>query len=546
MRKFLFLFLVNICLAWTNESTAAKNPFSAYSAQWDLDYFNAAAINNTNQALSQNEKDFMYTLNLVRMSPVLFAETVWKPYCLRNKSMERSLSFFNTLNPSSTYGVLRINDLLKQRADQLNAESNHRSVSEKELIPVLVNAKSLNRYASTIFDNSNSVDLLVHLMVDNGCVGKYFREMIFDNRMHAAVSIQKCNNQQFSFFFFTANQEEMNDFNKPVIKPVEKPIMICKNEFPSDPILMKFSKSGSLFEIGAASRSFIIPSDAVYVSESEIDRLRDSLNGKDISHSIKSFNFDISCISNKSKSKAKAKEDISFSCTLSTSFSIKSRESDKGFTRCYLGRTAKQGSNDGYLSFICLTVPPPHPYFPAESIGRWSGEISFDQVDNSIRYIDAASPALLVKKLLGSCKNDFEKVRAIFSWMQNNIRYDYAGLQSNKMITETQDVWRTRTGVCEGYANLFNYLCSIAGVHSEKISGQAGFDGKVRGAHAWNVVTINKKYYLIDATWGYSYFMTDPAQFFKTHYPEEKRWSLLNYIPDYATWTKSVENNFAP
>jgi len=60
--------------------------------------------------------------------------------------------------------------------------------------------------------------------------------------------------------------------------------------------------------------------------------------------------------------------------------------------------------------------------------------------------------------------------------------------------------------------------------------------------HSWNVVKLNNKWYLCDATWssGYideynvfipeynkGYFLTDPVLFAKSHYPVEEKW-LLN------------------
>ena len=49
--------------------------------------------------------------------------------------------------------------------------------------------------------------------------------------------------------------------------------------------------------------------------------------------------------------------------------------------------------------------------------------------------------------------------------------------------------------VCEGYAELYQYLLYLCGMQSHIVTGNAG------EAHAWNLVRIDNEYYMCDPTW---------------------------------------------
>ncbi|HWJ30113.1 MAG TPA: transglutaminase domain-containing protein, partial [Flavisolibacter sp.] len=128
--------------------------------------------------------------------------------------------------------------------------------------------------------------------------------------------------------------------------------------------------------------------------------------------------------------------------------------------------------------------------------------------------------------------------------------------------SDTAIVWRTanemtairvlhrRIAVCDGYAKLFKTLCDYAGIRSEVITGYAKCylerGDKFRTNHSWNAVQIDSTWRLLDVTWasGYinyadeyvqhqddSYFMTEPQQFVRDHYPEDPRWTLMDQPP---------------
>lgn len=153
----------------------------------------------------------------------------------------------------------------------------------------------------------------------------------------------------------------------------------------------------------------------------------------------------------------------------------------------------------------------------------------------------------LAAYLVEPAQNEEEKARAIYRWITENVDYDVEGLVEGHGGASTDEAFRNREAVCEGYGNLFLDLCEAAGLDCVLIRGygkgltyRAGsnFTGT---NHAWNAVRIDGLWGLVDATWGagYSdgkrfypqfdgyYFLTPPDELVWTHLPEDPDWQLL-------------------
>lgn len=185
-------------------------------------------------------------------------------------------------------------------------------------------------------------------------------------------------------------------------------------------------------------------------------------------------------------------------------------------------------------------------------------------------------PAALAKKLTGRESTELGKVKAIFGWITENISYKTRSSSKKAVIGSTSfknfysddeegplksvnervslNVLRKKEAVCDGYARLFTTLCDFSGIRSEIIVGYARGGGNAKQRftvnHNWNAVQIEGKWYLLDVTWasGYlsiagdefirrydpHYFLTPPEIFFRDHYPDDPRWTLLedNNVPD--------------
>lgn len=155
----------------------------------------------------------------------------------------------------------------------------------------------------------------------------------------------------------------------------------------------------------------------------------------------------------------------------------------------------------------------------------------------------------LAKYLVGPAQNDREKVRAIFRWIADRVAYDVEAYFDNGARDDTAaGVLERRKGVCAGYANLFQELCTSAGIEAVVVDGDAKGASLAPGddvgteSHAWNAVKLDGVWHLLDVTWcaGFvegktfckefkeSYYLPMPEQMILDHLPSDPAWQLLS------------------
>lgn len=105
-------------------------------------------------------------------------------------------------------------------------------------------------------------------------------------------------------------------------------------------------------------------------------------------------------------------------------------------------------------------------------------------------------------------------------------------------------MFRTKLGVCEDFSFLYEKIGVLSGLKVKVISGDAKVHLKDIGRkrlntnHAWNMVEVDGKWILIDATWGGGYldyktntavkeftpiyFDMNPKYFYAKHFPESE------------------------
>ena len=119
--------------------------------------------------------------------------------------------------------------------------------------------------------------------------------------------------------------------------------------------------------------------------------------------------------------------------------------------------------------------------------------------------------------------SDMEKVIAVNQYLCDYITYD-----SNYHTTE--DALRLGRARCQGYANAFKNIMTLAGIHTDYVRGYASRDKT--STHAWNRVLIDGKYYCVDVTWndggGNQWLLVPEAEFNKGRV-------ILEYNP---SWTE--------
>jgi transglutaminase/protease-like cytokinesis protein 3 len=187
-------------------------------------------------------------------------------------------------------------------------------------------------------------------------------------------------------------------------------------------------------------------------------------------------------------------------------------------------------------------------------------------------WVDHATPHPLVRTIPAEAERSIQSVAKYFSerepdpyllakalhdYVIKRVTYDTAVLDAGQRPPQDAGtVFRSRRGVCEGYANLYTALAQSSNLKARTVYGrlrrdlgpikripswlrrqQAGYDWTL---HAWNAVNINGQWWLVDTTWDdleqaqtdaiyrTDYLMPAPKTMIVSHLPDAPRWQLLN------------------
>ena len=217
----------------------------------------------------------------------------------------------------------------------------------------------------------------------------------------------------------------------------------------------------------------------------------------------------------------------------------------------------------------------------------------YNAVDNVILKYPKTfnSTEKLAERIQKDFNSDYDKAKAIYTWIALNIKYDYAlflkppksqgftystEAEKQRKIQDLNDkliqkTFKSQKGVCEGFTALYQHLSDLAGLKSEIITGDSKIGlsdigrKKTFSNHAWNIVLIDKKWRLIDVTWAqgyydYSkgrmvndftpiYFDTDPEYFFAKHFPDSGTYlgNKLNkndFLNGPLIYNKTIEGDY--
>ncbi|MBJ2125759.1 transglutaminase domain-containing protein [Flavobacterium sp. IB48] len=197
----------------------------------------------------------------------------------------------------------------------------------------------------------------------------------------------------------------------------------------------------------------------------------------------------------------------------------------------------------------------------------------------------------LADKIEKDFDSDYDRARAIYSWIAFNIRYDYnaylnpprvqgfsysSEAEKQRKIKQLNDnliqkAFKSKKAVCEGFTALYQHLAELVNLKCEIIRGDSKTNLRDIGRkatssnHAWNVVLIDKKWRLVDVTWGQGYydtskgrmvndfnpvyFDTNPEYFFAKHYPDSgtflgDRISKSDFLDGPLIYNKTIENDY--
>jgi transglutaminase/protease-like cytokinesis protein 3 len=139
--------------------------------------------------------------------------------------------------------------------------------------------------------------------------------------------------------------------------------------------------------------------------------------------------------------------------------------------------------------------------------------------------------------------SSLERLKAAHDYVADRVAYDAESYFAGRYPPQdARTVFETRKSVCAGYANLLTAIGRAAELDVRYVVG----DGRPAGSdlsgesHAWNAAQLDGRWYLIDATWDSgavgqrfeknyrtAYFLTPPAVFALSHFPDEAKWQLL-------------------
>jgi len=520
IKQFTGIIAVVLCFS-TAASFAGKNPLSVYSEKWNNNSFNKANTALLNKHLSPLEKEFLQIINLARLSPSLFRQTVLNTYCKNHPYSEAAYIIMSKMiSQNNSLMLYPSTPLIHQAKSLIKTNDAINSAAILSFMP-----DSLKGTIATLKSN-NATEMVLELLTSPDEQGFLFRNYFSGIDNQAGISINAYNHDGYiatilfnEFTLSNSPYKNVNIFNQP-----------------NDSILNYFiNKNVNKNLVYNLDDTVYFNKNSVFMDYNAIKDLKDNLTKNKISFKTNEFTYYVDAVKTMQHRAANLIADTEYNYN---TFHFGSRtyelEADTAMDYYYVGRTLELDESSIKVNIIHLTADGPTPSFPKDSIGSFDESTSLNKVDsvvNAMTKIDESKLGILLTK---PWKTELEKVRAIYYWMRKNIRYDYVGLAWNNYTYEVADVLKKRVGVCEGYANLFDYLCAQAGITSVKIHGIVP-----QGEHAWNAVRINKKWYLIDVTWGDNYFLKSPVQFINDHYASVRKWTLLTNPPSFQQWKET-------
>ncbi|MBR3952231.1 MAG: leucine-rich repeat protein [Oscillospiraceae bacterium] len=132
-------------------------------------------------------------------------------------------------------------------------------------------------------------------------------------------------------------------------------------------------------------------------------------------------------------------------------------------------------------------------------------------------------------------KSDYAKIKIIYDYICDNVTYDYKNLnnQDHKTKYTAYGALIDKTAVCQGYAMLLYRFALEEGIDARFITG---VQTSTNGAHGWNIVELNGKYYNLDSTWdagrtSYSYFLKCEKDF--SNHTRDKEFETAEFNSEY-------------
>ena len=180
----------------------------------------------------------------------------------------------------------------------------------------------------------------------------------------------------------------------------------------------------------------------------------------------------------------------------------------------------------------------------------------FTKIDayvKSLGTLDSMSMGTINNVVSNKFTDKMDKARAIYYWIAHSITYDVkaALTNSNSKNNTVADVLKSRKANSNGFASLFQDMCSSADIRCLTVDGFVKNNTQDIGEkdqeinHTWAVVQLGQspeEWYYVDPAFGSgylnpekkeftksytdAYFFTEKATFNLQHYPDNEAWKL--------------------
>ena len=100
-------------------------------------------------------------------------------------------------------------------------------------------------------------------------------------------------------------------------------------------------------------------------------------------------------------------------------------------------------------------------------------------------------------KICSGASTDEEKAKAAYTWVLNNITYDY-DCNPFYQYSDLDKTLQTKKGICYDIANLFAAICRSQNIPCYSVDGYRKDDYQCK--HTWNRVRIDGTWYKVDVT----------------------------------------------
>ncbi len=155
----------------------------------------------------------------------------------------------------------------------------------------------------------------------------------------------------------------------------------------------------------------------------------------------------------------------------------------------YKVRFMKQVNGTSYSQMYSVTF----------QVGMQNANSAYLNPSQYVVYTSGSACVAKAKSLVAGVGSDAQKVSRIYSYIVNNISYDYDKMNSvsSGYLPNPDSTLSSRKGICFDYAALMAAMLRSQGVPCKLVIGNAD-----SAYHAWNMVYVNGSWQLYDATYG--------------------------------------------